>query len=183
MSLDEGIQHGLGGHGALRQGGLPEGVLAHGLPGQAGGGVLVQQLYDEVLEVRGSICRAARAYSLETAAHRLRCRALANSPQACTFLTRSLSLDGREKRIKQHLALHQVSLSEQKINHTDKSVYVPSPHHWGLQCQQCVHSQCVFGFEALKSDYVSARSAGQGEKIHFLDNQLLGILHFLHMRT
>ena len=44
MALDEGIQHGLGGHGALGQGGLPEGVLTHGLPGQPGSGVLVQQL-------------------------------------------------------------------------------------------------------------------------------------------
>lgn len=44
MALDEGIQHGLGGHGALRQGGLPEGVLAHGLPSQPGGRILVQEL-------------------------------------------------------------------------------------------------------------------------------------------
>ena len=44
VALDEGIQHGLWGHGALGQGGLPEGVLAHGLPSQSGGRVLVQQL-------------------------------------------------------------------------------------------------------------------------------------------
>ena len=60
MALDEGLQHGLRGHGALGQGGLPEGVLAHGRPGQAGGGVLVQQLGDEVLEVGGGICIAGR---------------------------------------------------------------------------------------------------------------------------
>lgn len=60
MALDKGLQHGLGGHGALGQGGLPEGVLAHGRPGQPGGGVLVQQLEDEVLEVGGCICMAGQ---------------------------------------------------------------------------------------------------------------------------
>ena len=58
MALDEGIQHGLWGHGALLKGGLPEGVLAHGLPGQPGGWILVQQLSNQVLEVKGSICIA-----------------------------------------------------------------------------------------------------------------------------